>query len=184
MPSAKLYAMLDELIREPRAMPAEPAHAFDLTSHWVVPATIDEVSDILAEAERLPAWWGAVYLAADVVEPGDEHGIGRVVRFHSRGWLRYTLRWTARVVESDRPHGWAIEATGDLVGRGRWTLCQDGPDADITYHWCVRAERPLLRRLSPLLAPAFAANHRWAMARGLEGLKRELARRRSGPGAS
>ena len=48
---------------------------------------------------------------------------------------------------------------------------------NITYDWRIRAEKPLLRYLSFLLKPVFSANHRWAMARGEESLKAELARR-------
>jgi hypothetical protein len=50
----------------------------------------------------------------------------------------------------------------------------------ITYDWRVSATKPLLRRLSWLLRPAFAANHRWAMARGEESLALEMRRRRAG----
>lgn len=49
----------------------------------------------------------------------------------------------------------------------------------ITYEWQVQAAKPLLRRLSWLLKPLFAANHRWAMARGEESLRLELRRRRA-----
>jgi hypothetical protein len=149
-----------------------------LRSHWTVEATVEEVADILRDVERLPDWWGDVYLSTEIIEPGDEDGIGRVVAFHSRGWLPYTLRWQGRVVEAHRPHRWTIEATGDLVGRGVWTLVQDGPRARVTYDWRVVVETPLLRMLAPVLRPVFAANHRWAMARGEDGLKAELARRR------
>ncbi len=69
-------------------------------------------------------------------------------------------------------HGISIEAFGDLVGTGVWTLTQDGPDADVVYKW-----RPLMRYGSWFFKPIFAANHRWAMARGEESLKRELERR-------
>ena len=51
--------------------------------------------------------------------------------------------------------------------------------ADIRYDWTVEVEKPLLRLFAPLLWPAFSANHRWAMARGEEGLRRELVRRRA-----
>ena len=153
-----------------------------LRSEWTVEGTVEEVADILRDIERLPAWWGAVYLAVEIVEPGGEDGIGRVVAFHSRGWLPYTLRWQGRVVEANRPHRWTIEATGDLVGRGVWTLAQDGPTARIGYDWLVLVQKPLLRRLAPILRPIYAANHRWAMARGQEGLRAEVARRRLLPG--
>ena len=49
----------------------------------------------------------------------------------------------------------------------------------ITYDWRVQATKPLLRRLAWLLKPVFAANHRWAMARGEESLRLELRRQRA-----
>ncbi len=80
--------------------------------------------------------------------------------------------------------GFALEATGDLSGTGRWRFEQVGPEVVITYDWRVSATKPLLRRLSWLLRPAFSANHHWAMAKGEESLKLELRRRRAqGPEA-
>jgi hypothetical protein len=89
------------------------------------------------------------------------------------------LRWQFRVTESRSPYGFTIEALGDFVGRGIWTFAQDGDQVDVTYDWKIRAEKPLLRRLTFLLRPIFEANHRWAMARGEESLRLELARRRA-----
>ena len=154
-------------------------NSFDLVSHWRVEATIEEVAEVLRDAERFPDWWPEVYLGVEVLEPGGDGGVGRVIAIHSRGWLPYTLRWQARIVEANRPHGWTIEATGDLVGRGVWSLRQVGPVAEITYDWRVLAEKPLLKLLAPVMKPLFAANHRWAMARGLKGLRSELRRRRA-----
>jgi hypothetical protein len=151
--------------------------SFTLVTHWQVAASIDEVAAILAEPERFPDWWSDVYLSVAELDPGDADG-GRSVALVTRGWLPYTLRWQGKVAESRRPHGWTVEATGDLVGRGIWRLQQLGPLADITYDWRIVVEKPILKRLTPLLRPLYAANHRWAMARGLEGLTRELARRR------
>jgi hypothetical protein len=152
--------------------------SFTLVTHWLVEASIDEVSAILAEPERFTEWWPQVYLDVRVLDPGDADGLGRTVAFHTRGRLPYTLRWQGRVVDSRRPHGWTIAATGDLAGRGVWTLEQQGELAAITYDWRIDVEKPGLKPLTPILKPLYAANHRWAMARGLEGLKRELARRR------
>ena len=69
--------------------------------------------------------------------------------------------------------GFALEATGDFVGRGEWTLEQATLHVDLTYDWRIRADKPLLRRLSFLLKPVFAANHYWAMAKGEESLRLE-----------
>lgn len=99
------------------------------------------------------------------------------VELLTKGKLPYTLHWFFRVSDSRLPHGFAIEAWGDFDGRGVWTFEQDGRFVHITYDWRIRAEKPLLKSLSFLLKPVFSANHRWAMARGEESLKAELARR-------
>ncbi len=150
-----------------------------LTSHWRINARIEDVAEILGDVERLPEWWGAVYLEVAVLEQGDENGLGRKVDFHSRGRLPYTLRWQGTVVEAQRPNSWTIRAEGDMTGQGVWTLTQDGEVADIRYVWEVSVEKPLLRLLAPILWPAFTANHKWAMAQGEDGLRKELARRRA-----
>ncbi|MCA1644381.1 MAG: polyketide cyclase [Chloroflexi bacterium] len=128
----------------------------------------------------LPRWWPSVYLAVCEVAPGEADGRGRVIELFTTGWLPYTLRWRFVVTDSRRPYGISLQASGDLVGRGQWTLTQAGAYADIVYDWRVRAEKPILRYGSFIFKPIFAANHRWAMARGEEGLKLELKRRRAG----
>jgi hypothetical protein len=65
------------------------------------------------------------------------------------------------------------------VGRGVWTISPAAEGAEVVYDWRIRAEKPLLRSLSFLLKPLFSANHEWAMARGEESLRLELARRRA-----
>ena len=80
--------------------------------------------------------------------------------------------------EHQPPSRLALEATGDFVGSGVWTLTQDGNATEVKYVWAIRAQKPLLRHLSFLLKPVFTLNHRWAMARGLESLDLELERRR------
>ena len=65
------------------------------------------------------------------------------------------------------------------LGHRRKQLEQVGPMVNVTYDWKIRGDNPLLRYLSLLLKPIFAANHRWAMAKGEKSLKLELARRRA-----
>ena len=140
---------------------------------------------MLGDGASLPRWWPSVYLSATEVSHGGEDGVGRTLELHTKGWLPYTLRWTLRVTEPMTDAGFALEATGDLAGTGRWTFRADGPEVVITYDWRVHATKPLLRRLNWLLRPAFSANHLWAMRRGEESLRLELRRRRAttGPAA-
>jgi hypothetical protein len=146
---------------------------------WRVAGVVEEVRDVLADGPSLPRWWPAVYLSVVTLHEGDDSGRGGEIALFTKGWLPYTLRWTLLVTEPITDSGYALSATGDLVGTGRWTFEQDGPEVVITYDWQVSASKPLLRRLTWLLRPVFAANHRWAMARGEESLRLELRRRRA-----
>jgi hypothetical protein len=153
-------------------------NAYHFITHWRVEGTVREVRAILDDAPALVHWWPSVYLAVQEVEPGDDHGVGKVVSLYTKGWLPYTLRWSFRVTEA-HDDGSSLQAWGDFVGSGIWTFAQDGPWVNVTYDWQIDAEKPLLRHLSFLIKPIFAANHRWAMAKGEESLRLELARRRA-----
>ncbi len=152
---------------------------YHFITQWRVPGTVKEVAEILADGLDLPRWWPSVYLDVQQLEKGDERGVGRVIGLYTKGWLPYTLRWQFRVTEEHYPYGFSLEAWGDFNGRGIWTFEQDGDWAVVTYDWKIRADKPLLRDFSFIMKPIFEANHRWAMAKGEESLRLELARRRA-----
>jgi hypothetical protein len=150
---------------------------YHFITRWRMQSTAEEIFDILTNGPELARWWPSVYLDVKQLEPGDEHGLGKVISLFTKGWLPYDLRWQFRVVEARYPRGFTLQAWGDFVGRGIWTIEPDGEWVTITYDWKIRADKPLFRYLSFIMKPLFSANHRWAMARGEESLKLELARR-------
>lgn len=153
------------------------SNAYHFITTWQVQSTCAEITEILSNAVHLTRWWPSVYLRVTEMESGNGHGIGKVIDLYTNGWLPYTLRWQFRVTEVNAPYGFKLEAWGDFVGRGIWVFEQDGDDVKITYDWEIEANKPLLRYLSFIMKPIFSANHRWAMAKGEESLKLELARR-------
>lgn len=158
---------------------AARSNDYHFVTHWRMHGTPDEIIVVLGDARELARWWPSVYLDVREIEPGDEQGIGKVVELRTKGWLPYTIRWRFRVEESDPPRRIAIAASGDLEGRGVWTITPDGDETDVTYDWRIRGDKPLFRYGSFVLKPLFAANHRWAMARGAESMALELRRRRA-----
>lgn len=146
---------------------------------WRMTSTVEEIAEVIGNARDLVRWWPSVYLEVKELEPGDAHGLGKVIGLYTKGWLPYTLRWQFRVTEANPPHGFTLVAAGDFVGRGVWTFQQDGPEVVITYDWKISAEKPLLRYLSFIMKPIFSANHVWAMRMGEESLRLELARRQA-----
>ncbi len=160
------------------------SNEYHFITTWRIAATPEEITDVLSDAVDLARWWPSVYLTVSVAEPGDATGVGQVVDLWTKGFLPYTLRWRFRIIRADPPHGFELEAIGDFDGRGIWTLGQvAGPDApggaltDVSYDWLVIAQKGILKRLSFAMKPIFGANHHWAMRRGEDSLKLELARR-------
>lgn len=151
---------------------------YNFLSTWKVQATCEEIYRLLEDVEALTQWWPSVYLDIKVLEKGQPGGIGKLVELYTKGWLPYTLRWKFRVTQTDFPNGFALEALGDFVGTGVWKFVQNGDCCIITYDWRISAEKPLLKKMTWAMRPVFAANHQWAMKKGLESLLLELRRRR------
>jgi hypothetical protein len=159
-----------------RAIAKAPAPVYRYVNHWRVLGPIDEVAAVLRDATSYPRWWPSVYLA---VEPfTDETGVERR-RVRSQGFLPYAIDFVAHVVDERLPHAFSVVAEGQMQGRGDWQLEADGDWVDITYRWQVSANKMLWRTTSWALRPLFEANHDWAMRRGEESLRLELARRRA-----
>ncbi len=154
-----------------------PANEYEFLTEWHIAAPRELVYEILKNAKDYPRWWPDVYLKVDYEPSGRADGIGDRAILLTKGRLPYRLRWTAETVHHDKPRTIEIKATGDFVGRGVWGLEPEGDGVYITFDWRLRADKPLLRWLSPLLKPIFKWNHGWAMARGYESLRREVERK-------
>ena len=155
-----------------------PANEYRFVTRWLLATTPDELFDVLDNPVDYVRWWPSVWLRAEVLDRGGSDGVGRRVRFHSRGRLPYMLRWIAETTAVSRPDRIAVRASGDFEGAGEWTIhAVDASHTEATYVWAITATKPLLKYLSPLFRPLFEWNHRWAMSRGEESLREELKRR-------
>lgn len=108
-----------------------------LLTIWKIAAPIEDVWEAIAQAERWPSWWKGVE-KVEQLEPGDEHGIGRVIRSTRKSKLPYRLAFESRTVKVRKPHTIEIEAIGELKGSGRWELSQ----ADSANRSALLLERP------------------------------------------
>ncbi len=152
---------------------------YQFFTRWEVESIPEEVYGILEDVNTLTEWWPSVYLDLSIIDPGRPGGIGKRVALYTKGWLPYTLKWQFVVTETNFPNGFTLEAVGDFVGRGVWQFrAIPGTNrCEVTYDWRIQAEKPLLKYLSFLFKPIFAANHHWAMRQGEKSLKLELLRR-------
>ena len=148
---------------------------------WDVDAPIGAVFEALADARTYPEWWKPVYIEVECSGPP---AVGRVSHQHFKGRLPYALRTRSEIKQMEAPHRFEVEVVGDLTGRGTWTLTQSNAGVHVRFDWVVLADRPLLRRLTPVLRPLFRWNHNWSVARAREGLEpyaRRLSRTQASP---
>lgn len=155
------------------------ASDYEFFTDWRVKGTVQDVVDILSDATDLPRWWPSVYLDASRRKEGDANRVGEEITLYTKGFLPYTLSWEFRITKIEPMKSITLETWGDFVGRGIWMFYQEGDEVRVTYDWKIRAEKPLLRRLTWAMRPVFAANHHWAMRMGKQSLELELARRRA-----
>jgi hypothetical protein len=93
----------------------------------------------------------------------------------TRGRLPYRLRWDLVCVEADAPRRLVSQIHGDLEGEGIWTFERAAGATRVVLEWRVGVRKPIVRRLTPLLRPLCAWNHRWAMRRGQASIVAELS---------
>jgi uncharacterized protein YndB with AHSA1/START domain len=154
-----------------------PNNEYQFLTEWDIPAPRVVVYEILKEGREYPRWWPDVYLHAEYQPSGRPDKIGDRVTLLTKGWLPYKLRWTAIADEYQAPQRIVIRAEGDFVGRGVWQLTETASGTHVTFDWRLRADKFMLRWLSPLCKPLFKWNHHWAMATGYGRLLAEAQRR-------
>ena len=156
-----------------------PANVFRFEECWDLPgASASEVYEVLSRGELLPEWWKGVYLEAHKLSATNEPTVGDRLRVRARGFLPYELNFILEAMELVPDQKVVVKTHGDFDGLWSATLVprEDGVRVELVWH--VTVLRPILRRLAPLLRPAFAWNHRWTTPRGEKGLRDYLARGR------
>ncbi|TMA13506.1 MAG: hypothetical protein E6J89_01120 [Deltaproteobacteria bacterium] len=142
-----------------------PAHVYHFEDHWSVPFPIEKVWEVLSQPEDYPQWWRGVYLSAEPLEA--EAQDAKRVAVVARGWLPYRLRFTIQTLTLQKPELIEFKATGDFVTDvSRWVLKSEGNRTSVTLEWNPRAEKLVVKLLSPILKPLFRWNHHWTMKRG------------------
>jgi Polyketide cyclase / dehydrase and lipid transport len=151
------------------------AASYRFVTTWCLDAPIERVFAAIDDAAAWPSWWKGV-TRAELLEPGDEHKIGRVWELTWRSRLPYDLTFRSTVTRREPPHLLEGSADGELIGTGRWRL-YEGDGTAAVYEWDVRTARAWMNRPAPVARPAFAWNHDAVMRNGAEGLARLLGAR-------
>ncbi|MFI7589250.1 SRPBCC family protein [Spongisporangium articulatum] len=153
---------------------------FRMVTLWRLPAERTAVWEALADVRGWPRWWPGIE-AVELLEPGDDAGLGRTARLTVDSGLGYRLTFTVRVTQVDEGRGLTARSIGHLVGTGHVVLADTtfprGVGTAVTTVWEVALTRWWMRPLVPLGAPVLRRRHDVVMRRGERGLQEQLRRR-------
>ena len=144
-----------------------PLYHFETT--WRLRAPLDAVWRAVVDSERWPEWWRGVE-RVELLQAGDERGIGARHRLTWRSKLPYTLSFDAEIVRVEPMSLIEGRATGELEGSGIWRFAEQDGVTTAHYTWRVRTTRWWMNLLAPTARPAFRWNHDYVMRNGATGL--------------
>ncbi len=147
----------------------QSVRSYSFLTTWILDAPREPIWDAIWASERWPEWWRGVERVVEI-EPGDADGVGKLARYTWRSRLPYDLTFDMRTTHVRAPHLLEGEASGELVGFGRWRLFAEDSATAVTYEWNVGTTKVWMNALAPLARPAFAWNHDWVMRNGGSGL--------------
>jgi uncharacterized protein YndB with AHSA1/START domain len=150
------------------------AKQFNLMTEWRLDAPVERVWPLLTSIEEWPLWWRAVS-QVELLKAGDANGLGSIHRITWKTALPYHLTFDTRMTRIEPMSIIEGQASGELDGRGLWTLRPEGERTHVRYDWNVEVTKPWMKILAPILRPVFAWNHNIVMGWGEEDIRSRLA---------
>lgn len=148
--------------------------AYHFVTSIELEAPVHVVWDALADSETWPSWWRWLR-EAEVLESGAEDGLGRRVRNHIVSPLLYRLTYDGLVTTVEEQCFVEFEASGDLIGIGRFTLQPTGSGGSmLDFDWVVETPKTWMRAMAPIARPLFIRSHHRLMDDFAHGLSRHL----------
>ena len=140
---------------------------------WLVHAPPEKIWNALIDAENYPTWWKSIR-RVETIAPGEPNGIGRTTRTTWQTFLPYGFTFDTRVTRLEWQHSLALEAFGELTGKGLWTLTPAGNATRVQYDWNVTTTLAWMNFIAPVAKPFFIWNHNAVMKDGAAGLAKAL----------
>lgn len=148
----------------------EGKNHYHFHSQWLIHAPVAAVYALINKAEAWPLWWPAVLIVrADTATDGTE--------MQHQEWrtpFGYSFSFDLKLIERQPNQLLAAAVSGMLEGTGIWRFAAVPEGCRVTFEWKVRTNVAWINKLSWLLRPVFAYNHRLVMRQGRKGLERML----------
>lgn len=146
---------------------------YHFVTQWFFHVPIERVWQEISDREHWSDWLQD-FRRVTPIAPTDNGETAFEIEY--RGNLPYTFRFILTPTAVEPPHRMELTASGQLVGRGCWTLVAQDGGTLVTYVWEVGVPNPVFSWAARL--PGFKAltewNHHATMRRAEQALKQRL----------
>ena len=133
--------------------------------------------DAFIEVREWPRWWRWLD-DVEMVEEGNEDGVGAVFRQTISSPLRYGFSWQTEIVRVQEEALVELDSRGALEGRGRFEISgAPGGPTDVIFTWLVVTNKRWMNLLAPFGRPIFTWSHDRLMADFGRGMAEETGGR-------
>lgn len=150
-----------------------PSSAYQFVTRWEFDSPIEPIWQMLMSPEDWPTWWRGVE-KVELLKAGDANLIGATRAYTFRSRLPYRLKFKMETTRIEPMRLIEGRATGELEGRGLWTLDCAERKTRVRYEWEVDANKWWMKLLAPIARPAFVWNHDVIMEWGRRGMEQRL----------
>lgn len=140
---------------------------------WWTAAVTDRVWGALADYATWPTWWQGIQ-SVEVLQRGDESGVGTILRQRWRSRVPYTLKFDLEMVRIEGGKLLDGRASGDLEGTCRWTLTPVDGGTELHFDVDVRTGRYWMNLPIPFASRVVQESFKSIMDWGREGMARTL----------
>jgi hypothetical protein len=147
--------------------------AYEFVTIWRISAPVDRVWEEIYHSENWPSWWRGVVEVSELKKGGDL-GVGSVRRYKWKSLLPYTLTFNVETVRVEPMTIIEGVASGELEGRGVWSISEKDDVTVARYDWQVSTSKPWMNAIAPIAKPVFRWNQDVIMGWGADGLSRKL----------
>lgn len=146
---------------------------YQFESEWALTAAVGQVFELACHPEGFSAWWPSVK-TSQLLEEGDEEGVGARATYTLRSPLFYSMRFVTTTVEVDRPSRIHALVRGDLVGTGTYLLEGDEYRTRVRHVWNVSTTKTWMNLFAPVVRPLFVWAHQHVMRKGAVAMAKRL----------
>lgn len=147
---------------------------YSFVTNWYFEAPIDKVWQKIEDVANISEWLSDFRKVK--LRPQINNQDETIIDIEYRGDLPYTFLFTLKVVKVESPNLLELEATGDLIGTGKWVLQTKEKGTSVTYFWDVSVSNFFFKLLAkiPFLKAFTERNHNATMERAYQNLRKKL----------